>query len=60
MSETASRVGGAKLTFNYLKKQGLSHVEALAGGLYESRDVLNYSSHGAAMRSMSRERNAAS
>lgn len=49
MSETASRLGGAKLTFKYLKKQGLSDAEAMAGALYESRDVLNYSSRGAWM-----------
>lgn len=46
MTETASRVGNAKLTYNYLKKQGLNDVEAFSGGMYESRDVLNYNSRG--------------
>jgi hypothetical protein len=49
MSETASRLGGAKLTFDYLKKQGLNDIEALNGALYEARDVLNYNSHGSWM-----------
>jgi hypothetical protein len=51
MGETASRVGNAKLTYNYLKSQGLSDVEAMAGGMYEARDVLNYNSGGLWMRS---------
>lgn len=54
LSETASRVGNAKLTFNYLKSLGLSDVEALAGGQFESRDMLNYNSHGSNMRTMAR------
>lgn len=54
MGETASRVGNAKLTYNYLKGQGLSDVEAMAGGMYEARDVLNYNSHGKLMTSAPR------
>ncbi len=54
MGETASRVGNAKLTYNYLKKQGLSDVEAMAGGAYEARDVLNYNSRGSLMNSAPR------
>lgn len=49
LGETASRLGNAKLTFRYLKSQGLSDVEAMQGAAYESRDVLNYSSHGSMM-----------
>lgn len=54
MGETASRVGNAKLTYNYLKSQGLSDVEAMAGGMYEARDVLNYNSRGSMMTSAPR------
>lgn len=54
LGETASRVGNAKLTFRYLKSQGLSDVEAMQGAAYESRDVLNYSSHGSMMQAAAR------
>ncbi len=49
LGETASRVGNMKLTYNYLKGQGLSDIEAFHGGMYEARDVLNYPSHGSWM-----------
>jgi len=54
MTETASRVGNARLTYNYLKRQGLNDVEAFNGGMYESRDVLNYQSRGGQMRGLAR------
>lgn len=54
IAETANRVGNAKLTFNYLKRQWLSDAEALAGALFESRDMLNYDSKGGSMRTAGR------
>ena len=41
-AETVSRVGVAKMTSNYLQKQGLTREEALIGAIHESQDVLPY------------------
>ena len=46
--ETISRVGVARLTYKYLKKQGLTDEEALRGAIFEANDMLDYSRKGSA------------
>lgn len=49
-SETAGRLGQAKIVYQHLKKQGLSDYEAMHGAIYEARDVLDYDRRGTAMK----------